>query len=128
MYQRLAIVTPLLAFFWMSAACASSRQSINPMPAAAMQVAPPVAVQSAAETTGSGSTIALSAHLPNVQSWAAAIPEGGRTFANEKELSVNFIGLASDLPSSSYFSSREVFIAEERLKRHSCPCISARRV
>ncbi len=31
-----------------------------------------------------------------------------------KEVSVNFVGLALSLPSSSYFASHEVFIAEER--------------
>ena len=36
--------------------------------------------------------------------------------ANSKELSVNFVGLALTLGSSSYFSSREVFIAEDRVR------------
>ena len=41
-----------------------------------------------------------------------------KSFADTKELNVNFIGPAVALPSSSYFSSHEVFIAEERLSRH----------
>ena len=36
-----------------------------------------------------------------------------------KEVSVNFVGLALSLPSSSYFASHEVFIAEERLHSQS---------
>ncbi len=36
-----------------------------------------------------------------------------------KEVSVNFVGLALTLPSSSYFASHEVFIAEERTHSQS---------
>lgn len=39
--------------------------------------------------------------------------------APTKEVSVNFVGLALSLPSSSYFASHEVFIAEERLHSQS---------
>lgn len=38
--------------------------------------------------------------------------------SNASQLNVNFIGPALVLPSSSYFSSFEVFIAEERVTRH----------
>ena len=37
---------------------------------------------------------------------------------NSRELSVNVVGLALTLASSSYFSSREVFLAEDRFSRH----------
>ena len=39
--------------------------------------------------------------------------------AQTKEVSVNFVGLALSLPSSSYFASHEVFIAEERTHSQS---------
>ena len=39
--------------------------------------------------------------------------------AQTKEVSVNFVGLALSLPSSSYFASHEVFIAEERTRAQS---------
>ena len=39
--------------------------------------------------------------------------------AQTKEVSVNFVGLALSLPSSSYFASHEVFIAEERTRSQS---------
>jgi hypothetical protein len=47
-------------------------------------------------------------------------PQAGNEQAgleNSKELSVNVVGLALTLASSSYFSSREVFLAEDRLSR-----------
>jgi hypothetical protein len=41
-----------------------------------------------------------------------------RASANTKELNVNLVGLALTLPTSSYFSNHEVFIAEDR-RSHS---------
>lgn len=37
--------------------------------------------------------------------------------AERQEVSVNFVGLALSLPSSSYFSSQEIFLAQEKLGR-----------
>jgi hypothetical protein len=51
---------------------------------------------------------------------ADVVPIDGREQpAQIKEVSVNFVGLALSLPSSSYFASHEVFIAEERLRSQS---------
>ena len=54
------------------------------------------------------------------QTPTAVRPQAGDEQAgleNSKELSVNVVGLALTLASSSYFSSREVFLAEDRLSR-----------
>lgn len=93
------------------------RQGIGSLSAAALQGAlPPTVIGSVSDT--SRGPIAPDSHPPNVRSTAEVIGDGQGTLADTRELSVNFIGLALALPSSSYFSSHEVFIAEDRLSRY----------
>ena len=93
-------------------------QYMSTLSAAAMPVVLPRAIPRAADNATSRGPIELSTPLPGVQSPREAIGDGRGTLADTKELSVSFIGPVLPLPSSSYFSSREVFIAEERLSRH----------
>jgi GAF domain-containing protein len=95
------------------------RQDMNALPLAAMHVAPPpTVVQRARDGARGGGLTAPDIPPPGVQSPGEVIADSQGTFGDTKELSVSFVGLAVALPSSSYFASHEVFIAEERLNRH----------
>jgi len=74
---------------------------------------PPSPVEGAANSPGSGSATAMDANQ--------AVPPPPAMDASSDpatiELPVRVIGLALALPTSSYFSNYEVFIAERRLKK-----------
>ena len=96
----------------------SGGQRGHSLPAVAMQVAPPpVAVQSSNESASSVGSMTVGTPPAGVLAPMADIDDDQGTVADTKELSVNFIGPAVALPSSSYFASHEVFIAEERVSR-----------
>jgi hypothetical protein len=49
-----------------------------------------------------------------------SVPEADQVkLGDTKELSVDFVGLALALPSSSYFRSQEIFIAQSQLSRYT---------
>lgn len=81
--------------------------------AARWQVQPPAAVIERASVVAR----MTSPVPPGPMSSPAPLETNLSTLADSKELNVNFIGLALALPSSSYFPSHEVFIAENRLSR-----------
>jgi GAF domain-containing protein len=96
----------------------SAGQRGHSLPAVAMQVAPPpVAVQSSNESASSVGSMTVGTPPAGVLAPMADIDDDQGPVADTKELSVNFIGPAVALPSSSYFASHEVFIAEERVSR-----------
>jgi GAF domain len=93
--------------------------------ASGMQIAPrPTATNRAGDRPGSGSPTTLASGLPGGLLPGEIIPNHEETPANTKELpdvkelSVNFMVPALVLPTSSYFSNYEVFIAEQQLARH----------
>lgn len=94
------------------------RARVSSLAPAAMQFVTPPAVPRADSNTGSDDPIALRTSPPGAKSSGESIGGNGEVTADAKELSVSFLGPALPLPSSSYFSSHEVFIAEERLSRH----------
>ena len=78
-------------------------------------VPPPPAVEGAGSSAGSG-------HLPAIDIPPAVAPPAPPVIDNPRgpatqELPVRVIGLALALPSSSYFSNYEVFIAERQLSK-----------
>jgi hypothetical protein len=79
------------------------------------QVVPPV-LRTGGKSAGGEGPIGLSAD-PATQSATEDIGGKGMS-ADPKELSLAFIGPVLPLPSSSYFSSSEIFVAEERLSSH----------
>jgi hypothetical protein len=103
----------------------SGGQRLNSVRASDMQIAaPPVTVQTIANSSKGGATIAMASGLPGGLLPGEIIAHSTQDFADAKdfpepkELNVNFVGPALVLPASSYFLSYEVFIAEERLPRH----------
>ena len=100
-------------------------QRASSLLASGMQVAPlPTAIYRAGDRSRSGGPTTLPSGLPGGLLPGEIIPNHERTLADTKELpdtkelSVNFMVPALVLPTSSYFSNYEVFIAEQRLTRH----------
>jgi hypothetical protein len=93
-------------------------QRINPISVAPLQAAlPPALVRNASNVTRTGSSIPSVSPAPNLAPPGELIDDSQVMPPGTKEMSVNFIGLALALPSSSYFSSHEVFLAEGRFSR-----------
>lgn len=94
-------------------------QRMRSLSTTAMPVAvPPAAIFTARDVSSGERPIARNTYPFNVSPPERAIGNGKGAVAGTKELSVNFIGLALALPSSSVISSHEVFIAEDRLGRY----------
>jgi hypothetical protein len=100
-------------------------QRLGSLLAANRQIAPlPAAIHPAGDGSRSGSPTTLANGLPGGLLPGEIIPNHEGTLADTKELpdtkelSVNFMVPALVLPTSSYFSNYEVFIAEQRLTRH----------
>ena len=90
-----------------------------------MQIAPlPAAIHPASDHSRSGGPTTLTSGLPGGPLPGEIISNHEGTVADTKELpdtkelSVNFMVPALVLPTSSYFSNYEVFIAEQRVTRH----------
>jgi len=96
------------------------RQGANTLSAAATQVAlPPAVVRNAGDSVGNGGGSAMPGARPlSAPASREAIDDSSESSARTREMSVSFVGLALALPSSSYFSSHEVFLAEDRLSRY----------
>jgi hypothetical protein len=97
-------------------------RSLGSLGAPGSQVAPPAI---AAHNGGNSSKqTMLASGLPGgllpgeIVDQSEATSTDSKEVSNASQINVNFIGPALVLPSSSYFSSCEVFIAEERLTRH----------
>jgi len=103
----------------------SGNQRASSLLASGKQIAPlPTAIYRAGDRSGSGGSTTLASELPGGLLPGEIIPNHEGTLADTKELpdtkelSVNFMVPALVLPTSSYFSNYEVFIAEQRLARH----------
>jgi hypothetical protein len=93
--------------------------------ASGMQIASlSTAIYRAGDRSGSGASTTPAGGLPGGLLPGEIIPNREETLADTKELpdtkelTVNFMVPALVLPTSSYFSNHEVFIAEQRLPRH----------
>jgi hypothetical protein len=85
----------------------------------ALEVAPPpAAIQKTGTRIIRGNPTEPGNRSSEVQSRRENIDEDVGQVADAKELSVNFIGPVLPLPSSSYFSNSEIFIAEELVNQH----------
>jgi hypothetical protein len=100
-------------------------QRASSLLASGVQAAPlPTAIDRAGDRSRSGGPTTLANGLPGGLLPGEIIPNHEGTLADTKELpdtrelSVNFMVPALVLPTSSYFSNYEVFIAEQRLTRH----------
>jgi len=78
-------------------------------------VSPPAAVQGAGNSGTGGRAMAMSIP-PVVTSPSRPVIDNSRGPVTE-EMAIRLIGLALALPSSSYFSNYEVFIAERRISK-----------
>src|SRR6266581_4349610 len=118
---------------------------VSSLPSTGLQVVPPApSVQDAINSTGGGRLSSLSSTGPQVVPPAPSVQDagnsgtGGRAIAMSippvvtspprpvidnsrgpvtEEMAIRLIGLALALPSSSYFSNYEVFIAERRISK-----------
>jgi hypothetical protein len=95
-------------------------REVNSPSVANTQVAlPPAIIQSASAISRiGGPPVTHDADSSNLRSPGETTGPGRGTFGDTKEVSVNVMGLALALPSSSYFSSYEVFIAKARFSRY----------
>jgi hypothetical protein len=100
-------------------------QRASSLLASGMQIAPlPTAIYRAGDRSRSEGPTTLASGLPGGLLPGEIIPNHEGTLAetkelpDTKELSVNFMVPALVLPTSSYFSNYEVFIAEQRLTRN----------
>lgn len=79
---------------------------------------PPAAIQKAGIRIIRGSATEPGSRSSELQSPRENIDEDVGQVADATELSVNFIGPVLPLPSSSYFSNSEIFIAEAHVNQH----------
>jgi hypothetical protein len=91
----------------------SDGQRLGARSTAGTGVALPLSVMQSASVASR--SVGPVAPVPRSQQDAGSGEQGRPT--NTKELSVNVVGLALTLPTSSYFSNHEVFIAEDRRGR-----------
>ncbi|MBV8891236.1 MAG: GAF domain-containing protein [Acidobacteria bacterium] len=89
---------------------------LQSLAAAPLNVRPPHGETRAASVRGGGS-IEPKPRTAEREAAGQTVDGGNESPRGSKELSVHFVGPVLPLPRSSYFSSSEVFIAEERLSR-----------